>query len=517
MLAPQAINSIPTDCKEEDIECHFPDLADKHPDCSRISDGQLVSLTMNKWESTTIPYSISETEPNWVDSINTVNGFKDLHAAPIDTEIRDAVERSIALAFDKFTALTNGKFKFQKKNTFQNRTPFFSDVFSRGITFMLPASERVIADTTNAGGFTLIRMNNNGYLRDTAIYLPNDRHYWHFDPINYLHYAWLHQTISHEIEHALGILDWTPKVYMLDRLSQIQDGVYCSVMPYPNLISTPISSCNVSTLTCDPPYAIFPASLDKRWFDLVYERQFWQAPDYSIGQMPDQPKENFNLNSNELIKFAFFFTLWHQILLSLLTGYASKTGHQERNTKLANLIADSALMVTMVACEMPWEAELIFGMTSLNKYIPDRMLSNIQPAVKWAATTSYNNFSTIMYAIAANGMRYTGFRTISLSLLAMMLAFVPKIITSISISLQGRNVAHADTLAVDTQNVAASEPGNAVIEADYQRMEDGRPTTAGSASERVSPKLLQWMPTSPRQPTQQELKSNDERLSFSPK
>jgi hypothetical protein len=489
---PNPLKNPPTDCKEEDIDCHFPDLADKHPDCAVISDQDLLSLTENKWESTTIPYSLSAQEPNWVGFVNTLAGFKDLHAQPIAADVRDAMEQSIKHAFDKFTAITNGKLKFEKKSTFHNRTPFFADVFSRGITFMFPGTEREIADATQAGGFTIWRLNNNGYLRDTAIYLPNDPHYWHFNPKHYLHYTWLHQAIAHEIQHALGILDWTDKQYLLDRLKNVREGAYCSIMPYPHLIASETSQCDASSLSCNPPYAVFPAQLDQRWLQQVYEQQAWEAPDYN-SRMTTEKTINFNHNSHELVMFAFFFTLWHQLLLGLTTGYANKSRHPERNHKLANAIADGAMILTMLLLEMPWEMELIFGLTSLNKYVPDSLLNRLAPPLRNVASASYNDLAGIMYAIAANGSKYIGFGTYFFSMMAMGVAFLPKVVAYISGMWIGEYFNPVNAQA------NAAEPA---AEGDhYRRLEEGNiPERAPTPlPERSSPRLLQWMATSPRQ------------------
>lgn len=271
----------------------FPGLVDHNPNCSLPSD-KLLSVISTIWPSKNgkirIPYGFSFLPFQF--TFARYQALRaGLHPEKFGPELKEIAHANIKWALNNWSKASNNTIEFYEVTS--------ASWFSPGIYFYQVNQEHLIE--LGIIGATESIINNNGNTNNAFIIFPDSKEFWVSPPFNgtqefnhipgnfytpRLNQVITAHTLHHEIGHALGFSSEDENMTIIQSLMNIPDGVYCSVMPYQDQISTSISrcnpcrditniniTCNASNYTyyCNPPYAVYPGSLDRNLIEVAYQ------------------------------------------------------------------------------------------------------------------------------------------------------------------------------------------------------------------------------------------------------
>lgn len=347
----------------------LPDEDKHHPDCSSITDHELVRSIQGTWPTKNgvakIPYSFSRVG-FWGHPLITLRYLKfipqDLDN-PLGNDVRDFIKDSL----QSWSLASNNSIQFYETNP---------TLFSRGIFFFLAGSEDYLSKTQDAYAFAMRAYNNNHQISSAYVFLPNDKDAWNKRKLDAFSLtAW-----SHEIGHALGFNHLHEISSTQLKLQNINDGVYCSVMPYYHEIESFHSKCQQN---CHPHHSIHPGSLDARMMKLAYLNGMTSG------------LSTYNLTMNYAANFAdtmLLSSLMALIYQSLQTYFAALSFYESYpvfSKKMASFLADSLMLATSYFLEFSPLALGLFAATAATKYIPDPLLNQLPEDVKNGLTSDY--------------------------------------------------------------------------------------------------------------------------------
>jgi hypothetical protein len=329
-----------------------------HPNCSSVTDAQLASTIDGAW-----PSSNGKVEVNYVFSLpafywlfNTDSTVFKRRNLPYADEM--AFESTVRLVIDKITILNNGIIKFNEvdRSFLTDYSPFF-----KGIYYAQTATEAQFS-SDNEGAFTVLRFNNNGYIKQAIIDLPSDISIYN-DLQEWTPYDWINYTISHETSHAFGgnHLQLYPDI--LAELENIPDGVFCSVMDYPNLISSNISTCMQN---CTPSFAIYPGPLDIRSIQLVYSYDNY-----------DHGYNKIYYYAVNAIEYALLFAIITTIYASVENILCKLAIHKNKPLipkNVMQILLNAIILALFIEMGAPDVIPILFGASTSLKLMPKRLL-----------------------------------------------------------------------------------------------------------------------------------------------
>jgi hypothetical protein len=353
------------------IQDPFPDQEKHHPDCSAVTDTQLKQALMSRWPSegavTTIPFGFSST-PLWGDFYALAANYRYLPER-LEGEQGELVKDTIRFALNKWTNASNGTLKFVEED--------HSTLFSSGIFFYLGGTEKHFSTTPPiSGAFTHLRIDNNGYINQAFIFLPNDKYLWE----NKLQNPWPMKTWTHETGHGLGFAHLHEYDDVKNILRQTKDGEYCSVMPYENEIYTDTSRCREF---CIPSYAVYPGQLDSRLVKLSYVTS---AMTYGS----QEQILNYLINGIDVGVYSLLAVAAHTTVKAFFSNLAFYKNRPLLPKKAAMLLADAGLFSAIILLEAsPW-ARGSYAITAATKYLPEIILNEIPPQMKAVLISNYS-------------------------------------------------------------------------------------------------------------------------------
>jgi hypothetical protein len=324
-----------------------------HPNCSSVNDTELAQTIMGVWPGKKLPVNI-----NFVFSVPFDLGYyydtSRYHYRNVDAATKQLFQSQVRYVLNLTQAINNGIFNFNEigQSFKANFSPFF-----RGIFFAQTATLNSFEEDGKAG-FAIRKFDNNGYLKQAIVSLPTDFDLLNGTVSNYGKY-WIYYAITHEAYHALGADHLHEFLEILAKLRDTPDGVFCSVLPYPHLIATNISSCHD---LCNPGSAVFPGELDLRSMRLAYV-----LAEY-----------NFNINKNfDYVRNGIFYLVFYLIVCSIYggaEGFFSKLALKPYKylfpKKLLEAILSIGLLIFFIEMDAPDYLSISFALFSALKFIP---------------------------------------------------------------------------------------------------------------------------------------------------
>ncbi len=332
---------------QEALEHHFR-KADRHtPDCSAITDAQLQQAIASRWPVVDGVARISfgfSSKPLWSSATNLIN----IRYWPeqIQNDLAEMMQTTLRFSLKIIEKASLGKIEFiEDKNI---------HVFSRGIFFYLSGDEnKFFADEMSA--YAHRKIDNNGFIQQAYIFMPSNAKYWDQQASITFVYIWIH-----EIMHALGFKHLHEFSDMRSLLQNMQDGLYCSVLPYPEKISTAISKC---TTHCNPSYAVYPGPLDNRLLQLAYVNDTLSTDHRDMYR-------NYFVNSIDIAISSFFLAILYKNIFTFFTHILHTDNQPILTNKMAALLTDFTFTAAIYFLEIPLWLIQLFAITTAIKYLP---------------------------------------------------------------------------------------------------------------------------------------------------
>lgn len=366
----------------------FPDLASHNPQ-PNITIAQLSQAIMASWPLVNgimkIPYSFSRalywTEDLLADFSTWI--YTGQYPLSVNAYEKNLVQAVIRAALNNWEKISNGTLQFYEASKF--------DLSGYGIFF------NVIDVTTlnqlDAGADTIQWTDNNGYMRRADVFFPTTTGFWNTTLFNNTDLiAWAINAVHHEIGHTLGFLHLQDFPELNTTLQNTPDGVFCSVMPYPSVISTNISQCYTK---CDPPYAIFPAALDKQLLRIAYKnRGNCRVSYYNSGQ--------YIINIMNSMISSGGFSFFRQSVFAFALNLSCHPNKKMLSEKSSHLIADGVFIAADIAMvvltNLPiWLAAISIA-SSATRYIPENFYDKL-PLLKIAKTFLTSNYGLYIFNV----------------------------------------------------------------------------------------------------------------------
>lgn len=326
--------------------------ADQHqPDCSVITDLQLQQAIASRWPVTDgvarIPFGFSS-KPllgSFLSAIRLSNFWPETP----DDRLTEIMQTTIRFVLVKLAKASQQRIEFIEIEN--------AHLFSSGIFFYLGGNTQHFLREEDAFAFASRRMDNNGNIKQAFVFLPNDIGNWdNEDKLPYPLMAWIHEAL-----HALGFDHLHEFEDMKNSLSNLADGVYCSVLPYFDKIATAVSSC---VENCNPPYATYPAALDKRLLSLAYVQGV--TPNNSF-----EKESNYFLNMIESGILSFLIAGFHQSVFLFFSRLTMGRDQPIFSKNAAKMLADLSFFASIVYLELPLWLVGLFAITASAKYFPE--------------------------------------------------------------------------------------------------------------------------------------------------
>jgi hypothetical protein len=324
-----------------------------HPNCSSVNDTELAQTVIGVWPGKNLPIKI-----NFVFSVPFDLGYyydtSRYHFRNVDAATKQLFQAQVRYVLNFTQAINDGILSFNEvSRSFKaNFSPFF-----RGIFFAQTATLNSFEEDGKAG-FAVRKYDNNGYLKQGLVSLPTDFDLLNGTRSNYGTY-WIYYAITHETYHALGADHLHEFPDILAKLRDTPDGVFCSVLPYPNLVATNISSCHD---LCNPGSAVFPGELDLR--------SMWLA--YVLGEY------NFDIDKSfDYVRNGVFYLVFYLIVCSIYggaEGFFSKLALKPEKylfpRKFLEAILSIGLLVFFIEMDAPDYLSISFALFTTLKFIP---------------------------------------------------------------------------------------------------------------------------------------------------
>jgi hypothetical protein len=336
-----------------------PDPGTHNPDCSSITDAELAQTIDGLW-----PNSNGQANINYVFSLPAFYWFGSpdaslFHLRNVDADVAALFQETVRGVIAQIMQRNNGIFTFKEISRSFNTdyNPYF-----RGIFYVQAASVAQFAEI-DAGAFTVLRYDNNGYIKQGMIYLPTDLEIYN-DTNNIYQPDWIEYAISHESEHAFACEHLQDYPDILAKLQNIVDGVFCAVMDYPSIIGTNISNCMQN---CTPAFAIYPASLDVRTI-----RQAYIQNQYNHGY------DKTSYYASNAFDFFLFFSLIASVyaVVAELAYFAAQRGKISFiDRKSIYTILNFTLTGLFIAMDAPVEIPISLGLSMGLQIIPEKILN----------------------------------------------------------------------------------------------------------------------------------------------
>jgi hypothetical protein len=317
-----------------------------HPNCSSITADELAETIDGVWPSSDgkakINFIFSYPAFNWLYDPDNSLFRKRYLGSSLNTIFQNLVRQTLSVIEEK----NNGILSFNEVGSsfVTNYNPF-----AKGIYYVQAATEAQFAEE-DEGAFTVLRFDNNGYLKKAIIYMPSDLDLYQnislTSPPDWILYA-----ISHETYHALGGQHLQNYPDILEKLQNMTDGVFCSVMDYPTIVGTNISNCQQN---CTPPFAVYPGPLDVELMQLAYQQGRY---DRSFDKI-----YYYGINALELSIFLFFITIAYSYTDDCLNGIVFRK-KRLLNKQIVQALLDLTLLVTLIEMELPLAMLIFYGLS----------------------------------------------------------------------------------------------------------------------------------------------------------
>jgi len=363
---------------------HLINQALHQPDCSSITDAELMNTVVATWPLehgvARIPFSLS-TLPfrSHFYSAREYTQFIDCH---ITDTFYEVVMTNLRFLHQQITLSSGGRIVFEENHQV--------NPFSSGLYYHVCAPIGTFNAVYDSGAaFEISNIGVDGYLRQAFVFLPNNPEYWNGDN-SFGMYAG-----AHELGHALGITHFHEHPSIQAKLTQIRDGLYCSMMPYSDKIYSSINECKED---CHYPYAVYPGSLDARTARLAYA---------NVGVSNTALFNDFEALI-ETMAYSFAITFFHQATAEFLENVKNFRGQPIFSPKKAVLIADTCVLSGIIALNFPVWIATTFALTASTKYLPEQLLRKLPNSAQTLLTSNYSiqllNLSLLSLRMPLNTM-----------------------------------------------------------------------------------------------------------------
>lgn len=327
------------------------------PDCSSVTDQQLTKAINSHWPIkegvATIPFGFS-TAPFWKNvPIAFTHGIVGRTPPTSASEkTTQAMQTGVRIALDNWSKASNGTLKFVEHTK--------ETMFSPGIFFYFAGSAAYIDKRKpGAGAYSISSYDMFGLLKNDYIFFPYDDAIWSGDYP--LYREWIKNTVHHEIGHALGFEHLHEYPDMKEQLKKIPQGLFCSVMPYKQHITSNTSVCNSAISDCSESYATLPAALDERMVSIAYH------PDLS-NKRNFTPKYVFE-QWFSITCISFGNSCVQQTISSFLSNLAIQKDKPFIPENVATLAADALVLGALIGTNFPVWVAGSFAASSAVKFI----------------------------------------------------------------------------------------------------------------------------------------------------
>lgn len=378
MIEKQIINNDPWN--QADLSLH-------HPNCDAIKDEQLKDAIISKWPAdqdgiVRIPYTFSGLPYFLQPYQNSISYYKDYKLKPVninaDPQYINNVKSNIEKGLKSWENASGGKLQFYEDKL---------GITSSGLSFYL-ADESVL-QKQNIIAFTQFKMNNEGFIDQCAIVFPGAKQFWDLNANSAEVAADNINTITHEIGHAaIGAQHFHEFSSMRNTLQELDDGVFCSVMPYQFSIHTDKNECKDH---CSAPFATLPGPLDERFLQINYKNNI----------PPKRGIDDYFMIMN--VKNALYNSLVTEAASQGIYAYVSNL-YFKPDVKLfsdtaSHLITDGASLAGMVYLRCPIASLGLFALGVSAKYLPETVTNKIPQPIKAVMNSSYTSMALELGAI----------------------------------------------------------------------------------------------------------------------
>ncbi|MBA3662422.1 MAG: hypothetical protein H0W64_11880 [Gammaproteobacteria bacterium] len=347
------------DAIEYESKWYLRNLHAHQPDCSSIPDYLLEKAIYARWESkkgaVKIPYSFSML-PYLAEMpflLRWIRALKPKFFGPDLQELKDHIHYALAAWAKK----SQGHIEFVEV---KHPLPY-----SKGIFFNLAKMSN-----HNALGYTLVRFDNNGELKQAYVFFSDFKYLWDsknpfwtemeriegLKPTTEL-LSTVAATPSHEIGHTLGFDHLHEVPRYIEKISNIPDGVYCSVMPYSELVETPVNSCQIN---CLPNQASPLGPLDERLLDLNYVQK--------KGNFYPIDNKQYLFNGFNALLFSGSVSYLNQFTTAFFSNLQSKPGIMLLPLQVGPVVGDGLILAALMALPFPRSLATVYTLSAVAEY-----------------------------------------------------------------------------------------------------------------------------------------------------
>ncbi len=401
------------DFPEQVIKAYWHFLASgPQPNCSVISDSELLSVVDKPLHSGLIFYSFKSFYS--YSNLLRYPGIQNIFISNLFQEIMEFVDTqkskiALRMILSEIERLSVGRLKFVEDDnapvklffqfTLEKRLGYVGEQYS-GIT------QKIMGMSNQIGGVISIAPVNN-MLESSYI-------------------------IAHEVLHALGFNHLHEYPALKEKLLEIPEGLFCSIMPYPEKIKTNINTCKTNCNMSfwgnkiDIPFAILPGPLDIRLIrsypaNITY-------PDY----VPQINMHAFGWNGTIGLLMGFIIIAEYLAVYRMSTAITRKMMPTNLSKRFSTAMADISFILMATAVKIENEMLILYMVILLAKFIghdlfqqkiPNHTLRFITNAFLFITPTT---FVGDLHPILLGG-RLIGSAFVGLSLAILTMDYSPKL------------------------------------------------------------------------------------------